>query len=258
MGAFYTCGTTLILVGGDNRGNGSAGSTTNLVSSGIQNDISCLSNASPSSTAGNPAGGAYPTSASSAGNWTQGSSTNIGAIVGGVIGCVAFILACVTLFWIFRRRQNSHKKTKKLPTDILDADDDPRAMGQNELPEPEPYIVPLPEDTHSEFGDELSTGRPFSPGTRTSFYTRSDTPDLASTLGMGIGGVANGESTGTSRKGGAPRPMRAVNIIQHQDAGPSNNGDREEPAETIELPPAYTMVRSTGGTGDGPSTSADN
>ena len=54
-------GTTLILVGGDARGNGTAGSTTNLVSAGIQNDISCLSNSSPSSTAGNPAGGAYPT-----------------------------------------------------------------------------------------------------------------------------------------------------------------------------------------------------
>ena len=56
-------GTTLILVGGDDRGNGTAGSTTNLVSAGISNDISCLSNASPSSTAGNPAGGTYPTSA---------------------------------------------------------------------------------------------------------------------------------------------------------------------------------------------------
>ena len=56
-------GTTLILVGGDDRGNGTAGSTTNLVSAGISNDISCLSNNSPSSTAGNPAGGAYPTSA---------------------------------------------------------------------------------------------------------------------------------------------------------------------------------------------------
>jgi hypothetical protein len=56
-------GTTLILVGGDNRGNGSGGSTTNLVSAGIQSNISCLSNASPSSTAGNPAGGTYPTGA---------------------------------------------------------------------------------------------------------------------------------------------------------------------------------------------------
>jgi hypothetical protein len=54
-------GTTLILVGGDNRGNGSGGSTMILVGSGTENDISCLSNSSPSSTAGNPAGGTYPT-----------------------------------------------------------------------------------------------------------------------------------------------------------------------------------------------------
>lgn len=133
-------------------------------------------------------------------------------------------------------------------------------MGQNELPEPEPFMIPIPEPTPSEFDDEFSiSGRPFSPGTRTSFYTRSDTPDLGSTMGMGVGvgggGLANGESSGTGRKGGAPRPMRAVNIVQHQDAGPSNNlnGDREEPVETIELPPAYTMVRSVGGgaTADG-------
>ena len=136
-------------------------------------------------------------------------------------------------------------------------------MGQNEFTQnyqPEPFMVPIPDPTPSELDDD---GRPFSPEyARTSFYTRSDTPDLASTLGMGIGGIANGESTGTSRKGGAPRPMRAVNIIQHQDAGPSNNGDREEPVETIELPPAYTMVRTAGGTttsgGDGPPTSTDN
>ena len=139
-------------------------------------------------------------------------------------------------------------------------------MRQNELPQnyqPEPFMVPIPESTLSEFDDEFSNSRPFSPGTRTSFYTRSDTPDLASTLGLGAGGLANGESTGTGRKGGAPRPMRAVNIIQHHDAGPSNNGEREEPVETIELPPAYTMVRSSagdsGGSGSGdPSTPAGN
>ena len=281
-------GTTLILVGGDNRGNGSAGSTTNLVSAGFQNDISCLSNASPSSTAGNPAGGTYPTSArfvvsffsifasfsetrflsSAGGSSTSQSSggSNVGAIVGGVLGSVAFIVACVALFWIFRRRlRKSHKRTKKLPTDILDADDDedvPRAVGQNELPQnyqPEPFMVPIPESTPSEFDDEFSNSRPFSPGTRTSFYTRSSTPDMASTMGLNPG-VVNGDSS-IGRKGGAPRPMRAVNIIQHHDAGPNNGEREEEPVETIELPPAYTMVRRAGGSGgddgDGPSTSAN-
>jgi hypothetical protein len=119
-------------------------------------------------------------------------------------------------------------------------------------------MVPIPEPTPSEFDDEFSTGRPFSPGTRSSYYARSSTPDMASTMGL-IPGLANGESTSPSRKGGAPRPMRAVNIIQHHDAGP-NNGEREDPVETIELPPAYTMVRTAGGSGSSgtPSTSADN
>jgi hypothetical protein len=189
-----------------------------------------------------------------------------------VLGGVAFIIACVILLlWVFlfRRRQKRQKRTKKLPTDIIDAeDDDDDAPRQNELPQnyqPEPFMIPIPEATPSEFDDEFSLSRPWSPGTRTSFYTRSETPDLASTLGVGGGGaaggaaLANGGSSGTGRKGGAPRPMRAVNIIQHHDAGP-NNGDREEPVETIELPPAYTMVRSAGGSGGsgGPSSSADN
>ncbi|KAJ3519860.1 hypothetical protein NMY22_g13012 [Coprinellus aureogranulatus] len=39
--------------------------------------------------------------------------------------------------------------------------------------------------------------------------------------------------------------MRPVNIIQHDDAGPSlpPAGPGEEEAETIELPPAYTALR---------------
>jgi hypothetical protein len=183
---------------------------------------------------------------------------NVGAIVGGVIGGVSFILACVALFWFLRRQRNQKKTKKATELDVDDDEDGPQTMRQNELPQnyqPDPFVVR--EHIPSEFDEEYSTGRPFSP--RTSFYTRSDTPDLASTLGMGVGGVVNGESTGTSRKGGAPRPMRAVNIVQHQDAGPSNNEDREDPAETIELPPAYTMVRTqgggtSGGGGDDPST----
>jgi hypothetical protein len=59
-------GTTLIIVGGDSRGNGTAGSTLNLVSSGVNNDGSCLSDNSPSSTPGSPAGGSYPTGTGSA------------------------------------------------------------------------------------------------------------------------------------------------------------------------------------------------
>lgn len=57
-------GTTVILTGGDDRGLGTAGSSVFIVNPG-SND--CLSDASPSSTPGSPAGGSYPTSTSGAG-----------------------------------------------------------------------------------------------------------------------------------------------------------------------------------------------
>jgi len=38
--------------------------------------------------------------------------------------------------------------------------------------------------------------------------------------------------------------MRAVNVIQHDDAGPSTPGiQEEEEQETVELPPAYTNLK---------------
>ena len=56
-------GTTLILTGGDNRGVGTAGSASWVVSQGSNQD--CLTSNSPSSTPGDPAGGSYPTSTTS-------------------------------------------------------------------------------------------------------------------------------------------------------------------------------------------------
>lgn len=261
-------GTTLILVGGDNRGNGSAGSTLILVSSGIDNDISCLSDTSPSSTAGDPAGGAYPTGN---GGWTGRSSggTSVGAIVGGVLGGLAFVIACILLLWVFRRRQRRQKRTTKLSVDLINEDEDdgaPRTMRHNELPQnyqPEPYMVPIPDSTASELDDDLSVRSPLTAaGTRTSYYGRAETPDRLSAVGFGGVGAGAGVGGGSSagRKGGAPKAMRAVNIIQHQDAGPNNKADGEEPVETIELPPAYTMVKTstTSGGPPGASTSFGN
>jgi hypothetical protein len=60
-------GTTLLLVGGDDNGLGSAGSGSYNVGFGVNPDNSCLNNTSPSSTPGTPAGGSYPTSPSNPG-----------------------------------------------------------------------------------------------------------------------------------------------------------------------------------------------
>jgi hypothetical protein len=57
-------GTTVLLVGGDSRGIGSAGWTQQNVNQG---GTTCLNSSSPSSTPGSPAGGAYPTGSNGVG-----------------------------------------------------------------------------------------------------------------------------------------------------------------------------------------------
>ena len=52
-------GTSMIVVAGDDRGIGKGGSASYIVN--YSNDQSCISNDSPSSTPGTPAGGSYPT-----------------------------------------------------------------------------------------------------------------------------------------------------------------------------------------------------
>ncbi|KAF9554525.1 hypothetical protein CPC08DRAFT_727066 [Agrocybe pediades] len=260
-------GTYMYIVAGDNRGNGTGGAFGTTVAAGINTDNSCLSNNSPSSTPGSPAGGSYATGTNGAGTVgnTGGasggssgkSSTNIGAIVGGVIGGVVLFIVALLLFWFYRRRQKKYRRTKERPVDLLNAEDDgddspDHANGRtraNELPEyyrPEPFMVPDPTaDGASVNGAEEDGRRPLS-GTANSFYTRDGTPEPHSAsmsgFGPGIGGSSVG---GERRKGGAPRPMRAVNIIQHDDAGPSLPKESEDEPETIELPPAYTAVGRT-------------
>lgn len=235
-------GTTLLLMGGDNRGTGSAGSVVFIVGDGPNN---CLSDSSPSSTAGSPAGGSYPTSTSGAGTGGGGSShTNVGAIVGGVIGGVVGLIALILVLLFFRRRSKYHKTQKERPVDLLREDDHDGPDNDGRLPqyyEPEPFIVPDPTVTSS--ADDRGSATGLRPSTdrrqsRQSALThdtggRSSTPDQS--------------NLGTStymRKSPAPPSFRPVNIVQHEDAGPSeapHPPDEEE--ETIELPPAYTNIK---------------
>ncbi|KAF8626893.1 hypothetical protein AX15_004642 [Amanita polypyramis BW_CC] len=241
-------GTTLIVVGGDNRGNGTGGSGLYVVSNGINNDGSCLNNNSPSSTPGNPAGGSYPTNAS--GDTAGGSSggTNVGAIVGGVIGGIAIVVVAVLLIYYLRRRERIRRQ-KERPVDLLNAEDDEdddhpptqnaeaqQRASRNDLPEyyrPEPYLV-AESDIRTETGS-ISAGR------RTPGY---DSRRLSGTTGSEMGQLGYAATSSTGRKGLPPR-LRAVNIVQHEDAGPSEpppTSDGNE-AETVELPPAYTNIR---------------
>jgi hypothetical protein len=211
------------------------------------------------------------------GNNGSKSSSNLGVIIGAVLGGIALIIIALLLVWFLRRRRKQQRRPKNQPVDLYadeeDGDEsrDRERRRLNEQPEyyqPEPFVMTDPTAASRMSADRYSgthtgtgTGgdeRPMS-GLSSSFYTRVTTPDLygvASSVGGDTAGTGTGTGTGTGiqgggpsgrRKGGfAPRPLRSVNIIQHDDAGPSSpageGGAQEEP-ETIELPPAYTALK---------------
>lgn len=167
--------------------------------------------------------------------------------VGGVIGGLVFLAAVVLVLLFLRRRKNVQKNQKERPVDLLQDDEGDAAPQRTELPqyyEPEPFIVPDPTATSSSahghddadgrrHSESTSGARPLSGATSTS---RSGTPDMAAVL--------SGSTVTSARKSAlGPRSLRPVNIIQHDDAGPSEAGVKEEEEETIELPPAYTNIR---------------
>lgn len=262
VGFFWTPnvkgGTTLMLGAGDNRGLGAGGSVTYIVSAGNGN-TGCLDSSAPSSTAGSPAGGNYPTSTSEAQNGNSSSSSNAGPIAGGVVAAVVVICAFILVLLFLRRRKQRDASAKERP-DLFTDNENPVHDGEiAHLAPPEPYIVPS-EPPQSEWGsssrapgssygygvgtgaagtgaaqplfDHRMSGYSLSTGTEGE-HLRPSTPQTATT--------SAGTSAGTSRKGAAPPVFRPVNIIQHEDAGTTVDG--EDDAETVELPPAYTNIR---------------
>ncbi|KAI6043961.1 hypothetical protein EDC04DRAFT_2890376 [Pisolithus marmoratus] len=222
--ASVRAGTTLILVAGDGRGLGTGGSGLYNVAAGLYPDSSCLTDSSPSSTAGPPAGGSYPTDVS--GDQTSGGgshSSNVGAIVGGVIGGLAFAAILVVAGLYFIRRKSSSNRHR--PVDLLHGDtDDTDQPLPPDLPEyrPEPSLQQNPRSHHLLISWTKPGGSPCEMQS-----ARSGTPDRD----MRIVSGPSGSMVTSSRKSPQPRQLRPVNIIQHEDAGPS-----EVDSETIELP----------------------
>ncbi|KAH7886857.1 hypothetical protein F5I97DRAFT_1807293 [Phlebopus sp. FC_14] len=257
-------GSTLMLVAGDERGLGTAGSELYNVAAGLYPNSSCLTNNSPSSTAGPPAGGAYPTNSNGSGTGGGGSSsTDVGAIAGGVVGGLAAIVIVALAGFYIIRRKTAPRVQKERPVDLLQGDpDDSDPPVNSELPHyyrPEPFLATAPTEVSSAYAQE-DGGRASVAGSRSQYDSfggsrygtsdrrqsgvtsftdaRSATPDYD---GLGVASGSTGMTS--SRKSPMPRQLRPVNIIQHDDAGPPGELDGGEEAETIELPPAYTHIR---------------
>jgi hypothetical protein len=235
-------GTTVMVIGGDNRGIGTAGSITQSVQAGtgVVNNT-CLTDSSPSSTPGTPAGGSYPTnsqSSSTGNNSSSNGKSGTGGIIGGAIGGgIALISALLVALCFLRRRRVDDKKTR--PVDLLQGDaEDPPPNSRSELPQfyqPEPFLVTDPTIRSSSYDggyDSHDRRQSTQTSTTTTDFRRSGTSDI---LGFGMSSVGGSSHTRKSPLG--PQHLRPVNIIQHDDAGP------DETQETIELPPAYTNIR---------------
>ena len=203
--------------------------------------------------------------------WSSSGSSNVGAIVGtliyilpsvisscissgGVIGVLCLIAIVVMGLYILRRRRRSPRER---PVDLLhDDQDDDYQPPLADLPQyrPEPFLATEPTEVSTSAYDE--TGRLSVTGSRYGAFSVSDRPTSALSLSdipSARSGTPDRETFGlhvpsgsiaSTRKSPMPRQMRPVNIIQHEDAGPSEGAEPEQP-ETIELPPAYIHIRKT-------------
>lgn len=256
-------GTNVLLVVGDSRGPGTGGSVNTAVGNSPDSNSTCITNDSPSSTAGTPAGAIETGSSGKGGNGGNdgGSTTNVGAIAGGVVGGLAaiVIVGLVALFFLRRRRRQRHPAAHGV--DLLPEGAHRDTEQPPEFYHPEPFIVPPHSHTDAEENGGASAGRPSmsdAGGRRYSALSTTDQSESAygTTTGTGtnllaVGAGAGSRSTsygpGSSRKSPAgPPQLRPVNFVQHEDAGeipePSGSAQHDEP-ETIELPPSYTNIR---------------
>lgn len=156
---------------------------------------------------------------------------------GGVVGGLIAVIALGLLLLFLRRRRRVHASVKERPVDLLtggDDEGDERPTQGAELPQyyqPEPFVVPDP--TRSSRDDE---------GTRRSQDTRP-LSGVTSTSRSGTPEPWGASSAATRKSASGPRLLRPVNIVQHDDAGPSAPREEVGEPETIELPPAYTNLK---------------
>lgn len=146
------------------------------------------------------------------------------------MGTAVFLLAVGMLAFFWLRRRPYSAISKERPVNILQDDEDGNGS-HHDLPQyyaPEPFLVPDPTNTGtSEAASTLE--RPLSMATTDP--GRPQTPVTSTST--------------TTRKSAVPPQLRPVNIIQHDDAGPSEFSTGQGEPETIELPPAYTNIRQT-------------
>ena len=140
---------------------------------------------------------------------------------------VGAAILLISAFWFVRRRQY-FAVSQQRPVNVLEDDEDGNEVHRHYLPQhyvPEPFLVPDP--TTRGASERASThDRPLTMSTAD--VQHPQTPMT---------------STTATRKSAAFPELRPVNIIQHDDASPSEDLLGQAEPETVELPPAYSNIR---------------
>jgi hypothetical protein len=144
---------------------------------------------------------------------------------------VGAAILLVSAFWFIRRRRPYYfAVSQQRPVNVLQDDEDGSEDYWHNLPQ---YYVADPfkmfDPTTRGTSEPASThDRPLSMSTVTADIQRPQVPMKLTT---------------TTRKSTSFPELRPVNIIQHDDASPSEDLSGQAEAETIELPPAYRNIR---------------
>lgn len=139
------------------------------------------------------------------------------------------MVAVALMAFFYPRRRGYTAVSKERPVNVLHDEEDGDGSHQD-LPHyyaPDPYLVSDPNIGEAS-GAASTRNRPLP--VAPAVIPQTPTSMAAAKAGM--------------RKSSLPAEMRPVNIIQHDDAGPSEVLESVAEHETIELPPAYSNIRS--------------
>lgn len=188
------------------------------------------------------------------------SSTNTGAIAGGVVGGVVGLAILAGLIYFFYFRREEETQDEQGDVDLMTGEETPtRTSPANGAgfyrpvpPEPGVSAGRASSDVLGAY-TEASTPPPSVPGalldgsSRDRRVSQQSAGEMTQTSSDPASTSLMTPRTNLRDRKAPPSAMRAVNIVQHEDAGEVRSEE-----QVVELPPTYASVRKPGNDGEEP------
>ncbi|KAK2459885.1 hypothetical protein APHAL10511_008085 [Amanita phalloides] len=233
-------GTFVFIIGGDNRGIASAGSTPHIVR--YNKDNRCLDDASPSSNAGAPAGWNHHTGIFNSKKSAWSGRVTVGLVIGGMMGGVTPIFIAALYYFIWRRRRL--RSRPRLLVNGIDGDvpssneSSHQNQSRDDLAENH-HLEPFPLHPPVMRVGICATQRPGDVQGSSAQQNRPQTRELSqNNISVKLNGSKR-DYGARNREHDAHASLST--IVQHGDPGPST-----PPAvhcAIIEPPPAYSRIK---------------